>query len=67
VFPRSLKAVIAGLRSLTAGRRSDPAVRELRSTSYKDEPSVTAVRKPAAYQQAERDLEVILDRYGVAS
>jgi len=28
---------------------------------------VTAVRKPAAYQQAERDLEVILDRYGVAS
>jgi hypothetical protein len=67
VFARSWKVAIAGIRSLTVGRRSDPAVRELRSTSYKGEQSVSDLRKPAAYQQTARDLEAILDRYSVAS
>jgi hypothetical protein len=68
VFARSWKvAIAAGIRSLTVGRRSDPAVRELRSTSYKGEQSVSDLRKPAAYQQTSRDLEAILDRYSVAS
>jgi len=67
VFPRSLKVAIAGIRSLTVGRRSDPAFREPEATPYKGEQSVADLRKPAAYQQAARDLEVILDRYSVAS
>jgi hypothetical protein len=68
VFPRSLKVVIAGIRLLTAGRRSNPVLRELRSTPYKVGQSVADQRKVAATdERTARDLDALLDRYGVAS
>ena len=67
MFARSLKAAIAGIRSLTAGRTSSPVSRELKSTPHTGDQSVSESRKPAAYQKSARDVEVILDRYGVAS
>jgi hypothetical protein len=68
VFPRSLKVVIAGIRSLTIGRRSNPVLRELRSTPFKDDQSVADLRKVAGTdQRTAQDLDALLDRYGVAS
>jgi len=71
VFARSWKVAAAGIRSLTVGRRSDPVVRELRSTPYEGDQSVEGVpdlRKLAATdQRTARDLDALLDRYGVVS
>jgi len=67
VFARSLKALIAGIRSLTADRTSSPVRQELKSTPHTGDQSVSDSRQPAAYQKSARDVEVVLDRYGVAS
>ena len=68
MFPRSLKVVISGIRSLTVGRRSNPVLRDLRSTPDKGDQSVPDLRKVAATdQRTARDLDALLDRYGVVS
>ena len=70
VFARSLKVAVARIRSLTVGRRSDAVVRELKSTPYEGDQSVQGapdLRKLAATDQTARDLDSLLDRYGVVS
>jgi len=70
VFDRSWKVAVARIRSLTIGRRSDAVVHELRSTPYEGDQSVQGgpdLRKSAATDQRARDLDSLLDRYGVVS
>ena len=64
VFARSLKVAFAGIGSLAAERQSDQDLRELdQSVQQGPEP-----RKSGATEQpTARDLDTLLDRYGVVS
>ena len=64
MFARSLKVAFAGIGSLSVGRESDQELREL-------DPSVQQAPDPrkagATVQPTARDLDSLLDRYGVVS
>jgi len=70
VFARSLRVAIAGVRSVTVARRGPKAAhQENMSTSHKSDQAARGKPDPRqlADQQAKRDVNKLLDRYGVVS
>ena len=70
MFARSLRVAIAGVRSVTVARREPKAAhREHMSTPQKSDQAARGKPDPGqlAEQQAKRDVNKLLDRYGVVS
>lgn len=69
MFARSLKVVIAGVSSLTVARRPNAAVPKHVSTPNKSDQAARSKPDPRqlADQQAKRDVNKLLDHYGVVS
>ena len=68
MFPLTWKVAFAGIRSLHVERQSNPVLGELRSTPHVGDQSVPEPGKVAATdQRTARDLDSLLDRYGIVS